>query len=184
MNVGRAAKCWAPVVVGLLLLGAGIACFNYTKPGTLQDHQAWASEHGRPAPSDTVLWGGAFSAVGSDSYSTALDSSVSGVAFELAWVDDASDELLAAGDAQQLARPAHLVSLLDLEVVAEDHDADGVFLEVEDQTSHAAWKFDHFTRHRRRQPVTAGNAVADFEHAADLAGLHLAAKVFNLLLDD
>ena len=63
MNVGRAAKCWAPVVVGLLLLGAGIACFNYTKPGTLQDHQAWASEHGRPAPSDTVLWSGAGSAV-------------------------------------------------------------------------------------------------------------------------
>ncbi len=63
MNVLCLARCWAPVVVGLLLLGVGIACFNYTKPGTLQYHQAWASEHGRPAPSDTVLWGGAVSAV-------------------------------------------------------------------------------------------------------------------------
>ena len=50
-------------MVGLVLLVAGTACFTYTKPGTLQDHQAWASEHGRPAPSDTVLWGGAVSAV-------------------------------------------------------------------------------------------------------------------------
>ncbi len=56
-------RCWAPIVVGLLLLGVGIACFNYTKPGTLLYHQAWANESGRPAPSDTVLWGGAVSAV-------------------------------------------------------------------------------------------------------------------------
>ncbi len=63
MNVRSKATCWVPLVVGLLLLGAGIACFNYTKPGTLQYHQAWASEHDRPAPTDTVLWGGAVSAV-------------------------------------------------------------------------------------------------------------------------
>ena len=63
MNIGCVARCWAPVAFGLLLLGGGIACFNYTKPGTLAYHQAWASEHGRPAPSDTVLWGGAVSAV-------------------------------------------------------------------------------------------------------------------------
>ena len=62
MNV-RTVKCWALVVVGLLLLGFGIACFNYTKPGTLQYHQAWASEHGRPAPTNTVLWSGVVSAV-------------------------------------------------------------------------------------------------------------------------
>ena len=62
MNVRRV-KCWALVVVGLLLLGFGIACFNYTKPGTLQYHQAWASEHGRPEPTNTVLWGGVVSAV-------------------------------------------------------------------------------------------------------------------------
>ncbi len=63
MNACCTARCWVPVVVGLLLLGIGIACFNYTKPGTLQHHLAWASEHGRPAPTDTVLWGGAVSAV-------------------------------------------------------------------------------------------------------------------------
>ncbi len=63
MNVRNVARCWAPVVVGLLLLGVGIACFNYTKPGTLEHHQAWAGEHGRPAPTNTILWSGAVSAV-------------------------------------------------------------------------------------------------------------------------
>ncbi len=63
MSIRRAARCWAPVAVGLLLLGAGLVCVNYTKPGALQYHQAWASEHGRPAPTDTVLWGGAVAAV-------------------------------------------------------------------------------------------------------------------------
>ncbi len=56
-------RCWAPVVIGVLLLGVGIACFNYTKPGTLEYHQAWAAENGRPGPTDTVLWGGVVSAV-------------------------------------------------------------------------------------------------------------------------
>lgn len=58
MNIGRAVRRWAPVAVGLLLVGSGIACFNYTKPATLPHHQAWATEHGRPAPSDGVLWTG------------------------------------------------------------------------------------------------------------------------------
>ena len=63
MNVRCVATCWVPVVVGFLLLAVGIACFNYTKPGTLEYHQAWATENGRPAPSDTVLWGAVVSAV-------------------------------------------------------------------------------------------------------------------------
>ena len=63
MNVRCVARCWAPIVIGLGLLGVGIACFNYTKPGTLEYHQAWAIDNDRPAPSDTVLWAGAVSAV-------------------------------------------------------------------------------------------------------------------------
>lgn len=63
MNFGHVMTRWAPVVIGLLLLVFGIACFNYTKPGTLQHHRAWAAEHGRPAPTDTIVWGGASSAI-------------------------------------------------------------------------------------------------------------------------
>lgn len=61
--MGRTGKRWAAVVVGLAVAAFGIACFNYTKPGTLAHHQAWAGEHGRLAPSDGILWAGAAAAV-------------------------------------------------------------------------------------------------------------------------
>ena len=61
MNIGRTARRWALVVIGLLLLGFGVACFNYTKPGSLEGHQEWAAAHGRPAPTETIFWGGAVS---------------------------------------------------------------------------------------------------------------------------
>ncbi len=63
MNIGRAAKRGGPIVIGLVLVGFGLGCVNYTKPGTIQYHQQWATTNGRPAPSDAVLWGGAGSAV-------------------------------------------------------------------------------------------------------------------------
>ena len=61
MSIGRTATRWAPVSIGLLLMGFGVACFNYTKPGALQYHQEWAAANGRPAPTDTIFWGGAVS---------------------------------------------------------------------------------------------------------------------------
>ncbi len=61
MTIGRTATRWAPVVIGLMLLGFGVACFNYTKPGSLQGHQEWAAAHGWPAPTETIFWGGAVS---------------------------------------------------------------------------------------------------------------------------
>lgn len=61
--MGRAARRWGPVLIGLVLLAFGIACLNYTKPGTVEHHRAWADEHARPAPGDGILWGGAGAAV-------------------------------------------------------------------------------------------------------------------------
>ncbi len=58
MSIGRTATRWAPVTIGLLLMGFGVACFNYTKPGALQYHQEWAAANGRPAPTDTIFWCG------------------------------------------------------------------------------------------------------------------------------
>ena len=49
---------WVPVAIGFLLVAFGIACLNYTKPGTLQHHQEWAREHAKPAPGNTVFWSG------------------------------------------------------------------------------------------------------------------------------
>ncbi len=61
MSIGSTATRWAPVVIGLLLLGFGVACLNYTKPGSQPGHEEWAAAHDRPAPTETVLWGGAVS---------------------------------------------------------------------------------------------------------------------------
>ena len=49
---------WIPIAAGVLLVAFGLACFNYTKPSTLQHHQEWAREHAMLAPSDTVFWAG------------------------------------------------------------------------------------------------------------------------------
>ena len=59
------------------------------------------------------------------------------------------------------------------EVVAEDDDADGVLFQVEGQADDAVGELDHFAGHDARQAVDAGDAVADFEHAADLADVDL-----------
>ena len=37
----------------------GAACFNYTRPETVQAHTEWAAQNEVPAPDDTVLWAGA-----------------------------------------------------------------------------------------------------------------------------
>ena len=50
-------------------------------------------------------------------------------------IDDAADHRLADRHLQQLAGGADLVALGDLEVVAEDDDADGVLFEVEGQAA-------------------------------------------------
>ena len=52
---GRPFMRWIPVAIGFLLLAFGLACLNYTKPGTLPHLQEWAHEHAKPAPSNTVL---------------------------------------------------------------------------------------------------------------------------------
>ena len=62
MNLGRMTKRLVPIVLAVLFLAAGLACLNYTKPMGLQEHQEWATLNARPAPSDTVFWGGVGSA--------------------------------------------------------------------------------------------------------------------------
>ena len=99
-------------------------------------------------------------------------------------IDDAADERVADRDRQQLAGRPDFVPFCDLQVVAEDDDADGVLFQVEALARDAAGELDHFAGHGRRQAVDARDAVADFDHATDFAGLDLAAEVFNFLLDD
>ena len=48
----------------------------------------------------------------------------------------------------------------------------------------AAGELDHFAGHDARQAVDLGDAVADFEHAADFADVDLRRVVLNFLLND
>ena len=47
------------LVIGLLLVLAGFLCLNYTKAFGVQDHTEWATEHGLPAPNNTIFLSGA-----------------------------------------------------------------------------------------------------------------------------
>ena len=60
-----------------------------------------------------------------------------------------------------------------VEVVAQDDDADRVLFEVEGQAVDAAGELDHFAGHDAGQAVDARDAVADLEHAPDLADVDL-----------
>ena len=51
-------------------------------------------------------------------------------------------------------------------------------------TPPAAGEFDHFARHHAGQSVDAGDAVADLDHAADLADVDARLELLNFLLDD
>ena len=69
-----------------------------------------------------------------------------------------------------VGRLEDLVALLDLLVVAEDDDADGVLFKVERQPLDVgAGEVEHLARHGRGQAVDAGDAVAHLQHPADLA---------------
>ena len=71
-----------------------------------------------------------------------------------------------------------------VQVVAEDDDADRVLFEVEGQADRAVGELDHLAGHHAGQAVDAGDAVADLEHAADLADVDLRRELLDFLLDD
>ena len=99
-------------------------------------------------------------------------------------IDHAAEQLVAHRHAEQPAGAADFVAFVDLQVVAEDDDADGVLFEVERQADRAVGELDHLAGHHARQAVDAGDAVADFQHAADLADVDLRREVLDFLLND
>src|SRR5947208_2986375 len=74
------------------------------------------------------------------------------------------------------------VAFLDELVVAEEHRADLVLLEVEDHPDDGAGELEQLTRHRLLEPVDAGDAVADLDDAPDLlqVDLRLVARQLSL----
>ena len=98
-------------------------------------------------------------------------------------IEHAAQHGIAHGHAEQAAGAAHLVALVDLQVVAQDDDAHRILFEVEGQAVHLAGELDHLAGHDVRQAVDAGDAVAYFDHATDLADVDAGLELFNFLLD-
>ena len=99
-------------------------------------------------------------------------------------IDDAADQLRADGDREQLARAAHLVPLLDPQVVAEDDGADRALLQVEHLPLGAVGELQALAGHGAGQAVDAGDAVAHLEHLADLREVDVGAVFADLFFDD
>ena len=102
-------------------------------------------------------------------------------------VDHAAEHGVAHRHGEQPAGAAHFVALVDREEIAENDHADGVFFEVEgqaDDAARAAGELDHLARHHAGEPVDAGDAVADLDHAADLADVDARLELLNFLLND
>ena len=99
-------------------------------------------------------------------------------------VDDAAEQALADRHVDDRAGALDGVAFLDVAVVAEDHDADIVGLEVQRHAADAAGELDHLAGLDVVEAVDAGDAVADRQHLADFGDLGLAAEILDLLLED
>ena len=90
-------------------------------------------------------------------------------------VHDAADQRLADRHRHDAAGALDLIAFLDLLVVAEEHGADVVLLEVERQADDVVRELEQLARHDPLEAVDAGDAVADGDDGADLGHLDTAA---------
>jgi hypothetical protein len=100
-------------------------------------------------------------------------------------VDDAAEQPLANRHVHDRAGAGDGVALAHALVVAEDHDADIVGLEVERHALQAGGgKLHQLAGHDVLQPEDARDAVADGQHGADLRDVRVRVEVGDLTLED
>ena len=96
-------------------------------------------------------------------------------------IHHAPDHSLAHRHGHNSVRALHRVAFADLGVVAEQHRADLIFLEVQRDAEHAVREFQHFAGHAAVQAVNARDAVADGNHRADFLHRDCLLIVLDLL---
>ena len=99
-------------------------------------------------------------------------------------IDDATDQRLAYRNLHDAAGAFDQVAFLDLLKIAEQHDADLVFFQVEREPAHVVRKLEQLAGHDSFQTVNFGDAVADLDHGADFRDRDAGLKVLDLLPDD
>ena len=99
-------------------------------------------------------------------------------------VDHAPDQLDADRHLDHGAGGLDRVAFLDVGVVAQDHGADGLLLEVEGHAPDAVGELQQLGGERAGEPIDLGDAVTDLDHGADGAGLDPDVELVDGGLDD
>ncbi len=96
-------------------------------------------------------------------------------------VDDAANHGFADGHGHDLAGALDGVAFLDLGVVAEEHGADLVFVEVHGEAGYVVGELNELAGHDLVEAVDAGDTVAEGDDGADFVDLDALLVVLNLL---
>jgi hypothetical protein len=99
-------------------------------------------------------------------------------------VNHAADELHADRHLDDAAGRLDRVAFLDLGVIAQNHRADCLFLEVQRHAHDATREFEQLGRQGAFQAVDLGDAVADLHDRADRARLDAGVELVDRRLDD
>ena len=99
-------------------------------------------------------------------------------------IHDAAEQLFADGHRDDAPGALHDVAFLDFRVLAEQHRADAVFLEIQRDAEDAVRKLEHLAGHGALDAVHARDAVAERHDAADFGDVHLDGVAADLLADD
>src|ERR1019366_9283575 len=99
-------------------------------------------------------------------------------------VHHAADHGIPHRDRHDAARTPNFVAFLDFRVVAEQHRAHLVFLQVHGDSGHVVREFDQLAGHDLFQAMDSGDAGAHGDHRADLRYVDGPLVVFNLLAEN
>ena len=77
-----------------------------------------------------------------------------------------------------------MIAFLELEVIAEKHDADVVLFEIQRQPGDVVRELNELAGHDPIETVDAGDAVADGSDGADFRHVHAAADAAQLLANN
>src|SRR2546427_416242 len=99
-------------------------------------------------------------------------------------IDDATDQLGPDRDFEDASRAFDGIAFGDVLVIAEDHRADRVALEIERQTERVVRELDHFALHRIRQPMHPRDAVGERHYGTLSPDFRAGVQVLDLALDE